>query len=75
MQIQNLDLFLDYLDKVHQRTMRVVRCIPPDKLDWSYREGNSRSLTSFATLRPSIVTCTPRPSREGRAAMPVAARN
>jgi uncharacterized damage-inducible protein DinB len=39
MQIQNLDLFLDYLDKVHQRTMRVVRCIPPDKLDWSYREG------------------------------------
>jgi uncharacterized damage-inducible protein DinB len=39
MQIQNLDLFLDYLDKVHQRTMRVVRCIPPDKLDWSYCEG------------------------------------
>jgi uncharacterized damage-inducible protein DinB len=39
MQIQSLDLFLDYLDKVHQRTMRVVRCIPPDLLDWSYREG------------------------------------
>jgi len=39
MQIQNLDLFLDYLDKVHQRTMRVARCIPPDKLDWTYREG------------------------------------
>jgi uncharacterized damage-inducible protein DinB len=39
MQIQNLDLFFDYLDKVHQRTMRVARCIPPDKLDWSYREG------------------------------------
>jgi len=39
MQIQDLDLFLDYLGKVHQRTVRVVRCIPPDKLEWSYREG------------------------------------
>ena len=39
MQIQDLDIFLDYLDKVHQRTMRVVRCIPADKLDWSYRDG------------------------------------
>lgn len=39
MHIQNLDVFLDYFEKVHQRTMRVVRCIPPDKLDWSYREG------------------------------------
>jgi uncharacterized damage-inducible protein DinB len=39
MQIQELDIFLDYLDKVQQRTMRVVACIPPDKLDWSYRDG------------------------------------
>lgn len=39
MQIQNIDAFLEYLDKVHQRTMRVVRCVPPDKLDWSFREG------------------------------------
>jgi uncharacterized damage-inducible protein DinB len=39
MQIQELDFFLDYLDKVQQRTMRVVRCIPSDKLDWLYREG------------------------------------
>ena len=39
MQIQDLDIFLEYLDKVHQRTMRVVRCIPEDKLDWSFREG------------------------------------
>jgi uncharacterized damage-inducible protein DinB len=39
MQIQNLEIFLDYLDKVHQRTMRVVRSIPPDKIDWTYREG------------------------------------
>jgi uncharacterized damage-inducible protein DinB len=39
MQAQNLDLFLDYFDRVHQRTMRVVRCIPPDKLNWTYHAG------------------------------------
>lgn len=39
MEIQNLDVFLEYLDKVHQRTMRVVRCIPPDQLEWTFREG------------------------------------
>jgi uncharacterized damage-inducible protein DinB len=35
----DLDVFLEYLDKVQQRTMRVVRCIPADKLDWSFAEG------------------------------------
>lgn len=39
MQIQDPNIFLDYLDKIHQRTMRVARCIPPDQLDWTYREG------------------------------------
>jgi uncharacterized damage-inducible protein DinB len=39
MQIRDLDVFLDYLDKVHQRTLRVVRCIPADKVEWSFREG------------------------------------
>jgi uncharacterized damage-inducible protein DinB len=39
MQIQNLDVFLEYLDKVHQRTLRVVQCIPPDKLEWTYAAG------------------------------------
>ncbi len=39
MQIQNVDAFPEYLDKVHQRTMRVVRCIPPDKVEWSYAPG------------------------------------
>jgi len=39
MQIQDLGVFLDYLDKVHQRTVRVVRCIPADKLEWTFREG------------------------------------
>ena len=39
MEIKNIDAFLEYLDKVHQRTLRVARCIPPDKLDWSYAPG------------------------------------
>jgi uncharacterized damage-inducible protein DinB len=39
MEIHNLSAFLDYFDKVHQRTLRVVRSIPPDKLDWSYAPG------------------------------------
>jgi uncharacterized damage-inducible protein DinB len=36
MQIQDLGIFLEYLDKVHQRTVRVVRSIPAG---WSHREG------------------------------------
>jgi len=39
MEIQNLDVFLEYLDKVHQRTLRVIRTIPADQLDWSCAEG------------------------------------
>jgi len=34
-----IDWFLEYLSKVYQRTTRVARCIPPDKLEWSFREG------------------------------------
>ncbi|MGD0466772.1 MAG: DinB family protein [Terriglobales bacterium] len=39
MEIRDLGIFLDYFNKVHHRTMRVVRCIPPDKVDWSFRQG------------------------------------
>jgi len=39
MEIRDLGIFLDYFNKVHQRTMRVVRCMPPDKVDWSFRQG------------------------------------
>src|SRR5262245_44187315 len=28
-----------YFDRVRERTMRVVACVPPDKVDWTYREG------------------------------------
>jgi uncharacterized damage-inducible protein DinB len=39
MQIHTIDGFLEYFNKVHQRTTRVAQCIPPDKLEWSFREG------------------------------------
>src|SRR5215472_6517618 len=35
MQIQDLPTFLDYFDKIHQRTMRVARCIPADQIEWT----------------------------------------
>jgi len=38
-EIHDLTLFLDYLDKIHKRTLRVSRCIPPDRLEWTYRQG------------------------------------
>ena len=29
----------DYMDRVRERTMRVVACVPPDRIDWTYKEG------------------------------------
>jgi len=37
MEIRDLGIFLDYFGKVHHRTMRVVRCIPPDKVRYETR--------------------------------------
>lgn len=39
MKLGDLPIFLDYFDKIHGRTMRVARCIPRDKVEWTYREG------------------------------------
>ena len=39
MEIRDLGEFVNYFNKVHQRTMNVVRSIPPDKIDWQFREG------------------------------------
>jgi len=33
------DEFFHYLEQVHERTMRLVRCIPPEKIEWTCREG------------------------------------
>lgn len=39
MEIQTIKPFLQYFATVRERTMRVARCIPPDKLDWTYAPG------------------------------------
>jgi uncharacterized damage-inducible protein DinB len=39
MEIRDIAEFLSYFNKVHQRTMNVVCAIPPDKVDWRFREG------------------------------------
>ena len=39
MEIQTIKPFLHYFGTVRERTMRVARCVPPDKLDWTYAPG------------------------------------
>lgn len=39
MEIQDPEAFLSYYDRLRQRTDRVVACIPPDRIEWTYREG------------------------------------
>jgi len=39
MEIPTIQPFLHYFNSVRERTMRVARCVPPDKLDWSYAPG------------------------------------
>ena len=52
MEIQTIQPFLRYFRNVRERTMRVVRCIPEDKLDWSYRPGKF----SFGDLMRHLAT-------------------
>jgi uncharacterized damage-inducible protein DinB len=39
MEKESVASFLDYFEKIRERTLRVIRCIPPEKIDWTYREG------------------------------------
>ena len=36
MEIVSIEPFLHYFGSVRERTMRVARCIPADKIDWTY---------------------------------------
>ena len=42
----------DYWEKVRQRTLKVMACIPPDKFDWRYAEGKF----SFADIIRHLAT-------------------
>ena len=39
MEITTIQPFLDYFERVRERTMKLVKCIPPEKLEWTYRDG------------------------------------
>ena len=39
MQIKQIEPFLDYYSKVRKRTLRVINCIPEDKIEWTYQLG------------------------------------
>jgi uncharacterized damage-inducible protein DinB len=31
--------FAEYFDRIRERTMRVVRCVPPERIDWTFKDG------------------------------------
>lgn len=39
MEILSIPPFLEYCDKVRERTLRLIKVVPPDQLDWSYKPG------------------------------------
>lgn len=39
MEINDGQSFVQYLDKVKARTIRLFDCIPEDQIEWTYREG------------------------------------
>jgi len=34
MEVKTIHSFLDYFSKIRERTMRLIACIPPDKIEW-----------------------------------------
>ena len=39
MEIQSIEPFLDYYEKIRERTLRVIKCIPAERIEWTYHEG------------------------------------
>src|SRR5215210_888014 len=52
MEKERVASFLDYFEKIRERSLRVIRCIPPDKIDWTYRPGRF----TFADLIRHLAT-------------------
>jgi len=38
-EIETIEPFLDYYERIRERTLKVIKCIPPERIDWTYREG------------------------------------
>ena len=39
MEITSITSFLDYYERIRERTNRVIQTIPQDKIDWTYKTG------------------------------------
>lgn len=39
MEITSIKSFLQYYERIRQRTIRVIKCIPPEKIECSYKNG------------------------------------
>ena len=39
MEITDIESFLSYYERLRERTLRVIKCIPPDKIEWTYKAG------------------------------------
>jgi uncharacterized damage-inducible protein DinB len=39
MEITSIGPFLDYYERIRERTTKVIKCIPPDRIDWTYKQG------------------------------------
>ena len=39
MEIRTIEPFLDYFEKIRERTLKVIKSIPPERIDWTYKEG------------------------------------
>lgn len=39
MEIHTIEPFLDYFARVRERTLKIINCIPPDKMNWTYKPG------------------------------------
>lgn len=39
MEIKDINTFLEYFEKVRERTLKVIKVIPKDKINWTYKEG------------------------------------
>jgi len=39
MEITTIGPFLEYYEKIRQRTLKAVQSIPPERFDWTYKEG------------------------------------
>lgn len=52
MEIRTIEPFLDYFERIRQRTLKVMRAIPADKIDWTYKDGKF----SFADIIRHLAT-------------------